>query len=1325
LVAAALARWRSDLIDLTRRNPLLNLVPTPSWSLTISHPAALLVVDRLARTAKPWSFWMPPVVDEEGTAATAGLARIQTKANELVSGDLSRRDLVSVLTNLHERSRSEFLERGLRILHVACGFLEWREEDDGEPLRSPLVLVPVALERSSLRDAFTLEAVDEDPVVNPALQARLRQDFDFCLPPAPEKWDENTLTSFFAEVAGAVAGLPGWRVDSGADLALFPVFKAVMHRDLKENADRVAAHPLLRALAGEDTLVEELEPQQPAQKSYFVLDVDASQRPCLEAAARGHSFVLQGPPGTGKSQTIANLIADGLAAGKTVLFVSQRKTALDYVYQRLRAVGLGDFCLELHSPKTDARAVFADLGRCLGEKPGADAEVPAEEAEKLQERHKLLQAYLLELQVVREPLGQSAWWALGELARCAGLADIPLGLLDPADLTPDWLEQARGALRHLRQLWHIPEQGVDYPWWGFKADDRFTLKLRDEVTALVERIRGRLDRLATVAGEYAAKIGVQGSVPWLLRVADALESSPGPPASWLAAEDLPEIAADLERCAADYQQRGQSREPITARYGPEAWRLPDGTRANVEQSWHAVGPLLAPGDERGEGLLTQQQQLRGWAADTQRRIPGWLSEARTLEKWLGIALPRGAGATAGKEDPSVQVLRRLHRLAHLCVAENAPERSWILDPTILEQARKLVASNRPVFADFNKRRAALLERYTENLFELDLDGIAQRLAGPYRGWLRTFNMQFRRDRRAVRRRTRTVTLPATWWQDVPAARDVLRQQASLDAEQPARQAVLGRYEKSFATDFDAAERATRIAAEAVELAHELDCPSLSGRLLDALSSTTAPAEKNKAALKRLHDSLGAWQHATDELKAHLPTDKLPGSGVPLEESALSVLLDYARNLQAKLNQFAVAADPVLAHTRTPPADAVTLLSDLRQIEELRALEKTQEQDNARWARRLGPDFKGVSTDWKVLRKALTWTTRMRESFKTAARAGDALPEQLVKVAAGGATAAPSSRDLRHAKEQLDQVLHALEHRFEPPAPCWQGRRYTELAPEELRQRLETLRERVGELSDWVAWRHIGERFAQLGLSNFWEGLQKERPPRDRLTDVFTKAALGGWLESVFQQEPALAGFRIQDHEHNLTEYHDLNRRLLRLNAQCIAGLVANRRPQASQAASDPRIERLLHAARQDNRSWTVADLVKEMPELLQRLKPGALMSPLSVSDFLHPGKITFDLVVFDEAGLIRVEDAVGAIHRARQVVVAGDDQQGPVANFIEEEADDESTAGESLLKACMGAGLRQHVLGHVYRDPEEASAPVAALPADISKGKPQTAVVGK
>ncbi|WP_245523960.1 AAA domain-containing protein, partial [Mesorhizobium sp. M2D.F.Ca.ET.223.01.1.1] len=88
---------------------------------------------------------------------------------------------------------------------------------------------------------------------------------------------------------------------------------------------------------------------------------DGSQCEALQTALDGRNLVIEGPPGTGKSQTITNLVAAALARGKTVLFVAEKLAALEVVRRRMRELGLGDFCLELHSHKTRKTDVLEDI----------------------------------------------------------------------------------------------------------------------------------------------------------------------------------------------------------------------------------------------------------------------------------------------------------------------------------------------------------------------------------------------------------------------------------------------------------------------------------------------------------------------------------------------------------------------------------------------------------------------------------------------------------------------------------------------------------------------------------------------------------------------------------------------------------------------------------------------------------------------------------------------------------------------------------------------------------------------------------------------------
>ena len=126
----------------------------------------------------------------------------------------------------------------------------------------------------------------------------------------------------------------------------------------------------------------QLPPAVPLEDRFHVVPSDPTQASAIEEARSGTNYIIQGPPGTGKSQTITNLIADYVARGKRVLFVCEKRAAIDVVYARLRQCGLGDLCCLIHDSQTDKKGFVMDLkqtyegllgGTDAGRKP-ADSE---------------------------------------------------------------------------------------------------------------------------------------------------------------------------------------------------------------------------------------------------------------------------------------------------------------------------------------------------------------------------------------------------------------------------------------------------------------------------------------------------------------------------------------------------------------------------------------------------------------------------------------------------------------------------------------------------------------------------------------------------------------------------------------------------------------------------------------------------------------------------------------------------------------------------------------------------------------------------------------
>ncbi|MGN5478214.1 AAA domain-containing protein [Cupriavidus basilensis] len=179
------------------------------------------------------------------------------------------------------------------------------------------------------------------------------------------------VAAIWNRVSDAVKDIKGWEVVDDVVLSSFSFAKYLMWKDLVERTDQLKQSPVVRHLIDtprdvypssiEFPEARNLDRELLPQATFCPLPADSSQLSAVTAASRGKDFVLIGPPGTGKSQTIANLIAQCVAERKRVLFVSEKMAALDVVYRRLKDVGLGGFCLELHSSKARKFEVLEQL----------------------------------------------------------------------------------------------------------------------------------------------------------------------------------------------------------------------------------------------------------------------------------------------------------------------------------------------------------------------------------------------------------------------------------------------------------------------------------------------------------------------------------------------------------------------------------------------------------------------------------------------------------------------------------------------------------------------------------------------------------------------------------------------------------------------------------------------------------------------------------------------------------------------------------------------------------------------------------------------------
>ena len=158
-----------------------------------------------------------------------------------------------------------------------------------------------------------------------------------------------------------------WDLDlTQVTLANFNYKKMSLVRDYAQLLDGSGANPAFdRVFSIEPRELETSKPPPlPQSEQWNVVAADATQNAAVSLARSQQSFIIQGPPGTGKSQTITNLIADYVARGKRVLFVCEKRAALDVVFHRLKQNGLAQLCCLIHDSQADKKAFIADLKNC-------------------------------------------------------------------------------------------------------------------------------------------------------------------------------------------------------------------------------------------------------------------------------------------------------------------------------------------------------------------------------------------------------------------------------------------------------------------------------------------------------------------------------------------------------------------------------------------------------------------------------------------------------------------------------------------------------------------------------------------------------------------------------------------------------------------------------------------------------------------------------------------------------------------------------------------------------------------------------------------------
>jgi len=1356
-IKAALNELRLRLLDLTGRNRLINFKHTAGKSLqfvdtSIDGAFRRLISDqssRIAITPLPEpdrSEWVsrgdrlsrPEALDfarKVGIDPSYEMFRRSGRAVAAPSSGSQARtlffaeDLGKHCRKLEREAKSAIEETGANMLYLVLGFLEFPESSDGEKLyRAPLVCLPVSMTKTDegKYSSFFLNYTGDELADNLSLREKLKRDYGFNLP----EYDadaEGSIESYLDAVSDAVATLPKWRVRRMMTLTLLSFSNMLLVRDLDPESwtgvggnSLLLEHPLVRQVfegkpsEGEAQYADEYAiDDHPKGNLPLIYDADSSQHSALIDVLEGQNRVVEGPPGTGKSQTITNLIAAALQAGKKVLFVAEKLAALEVVKSRLALAGLDPFVLELHSNKTNKKRVLEDIAARLSLRILTTRDLP-ELLERQEQKRLELKAYadLMNTKVGNQldlTLHQVMWRAELNRLRCGTSANEVQHLdYSPAPrTTPAQLAMLRDRLRYLAaQLEPIGSYGPTHPLWGFfptefKPEDDLPVQrtlseyagkfaaFRESMTDAAQLLGGtNLTMSSKAAGQLASVLEkvvpaeVEDVAFWLLPRLFTEDDPHGVRGRGIL-QDLSAKASAIEEAEAEVHCH-----LLTSNAADEA-QAAAANSALADLRSYGLAPLNSAELNVKRALLRKLSDAAVAALKNLREA----ADAVALQfDWNGAAVEQVATVFDVIESAPGDHLHLLHAGLRGPNVVSALERS-------IDQLRR------------NERRH---EELSEAFYmdALPADSVFSSAILTLRegdAWYRFVQTRWRdavRVHRQLQRRKEKRSAGERQ-SELEQIRQLLTEQSAWRADEELRSAA-GPFYKAEQTPLaelltlaqwiQSADSSLGVAQVAMST---FDAIRLERKTLTAIQAKAPSVDAAIAALREFEENCNP-----------LFADALPSIARDLSDQS------WKRRLAATEGAIRAitVADAIMANHVRPGTQADMGLKAISTSREIPVLE-AQLSSSTEGKTIFGEAYAGRRTDFERAMAAHTYGRLVKKVGLPASIERVLLSPDCV--ANHGFLTAYTAGINDGWKAVLDfNSVMAQFGRFDPSAWVTPTERSTFDYAKALADKTTAATEKIGGLLAWAQYVGARSDVTNAGLEAFVTRIESGAIPPDKIDPAFLYRFYATVAQSAFEKSEALRKFSGRRHTSVREEFAELDKEVIKLRGQQVAHECKSlSHPPSGMSGyrvdDKTEMELLRHLIPQQRPRVPVRQMLRRAARAIQELKPCFMMGPQAVAQFLVPGQLRFDIVVMDEASQLRPEEAIGAIARGSQLVVVGDPKQLPPTSFfsrmnpVDGDGDDGvgpmvTTEAESILDVCISHFQPVRTLRWHYRSRHES-----------------------
>ncbi len=1248
IIDTKIESWKKKLLDMGKRNRLLNFKETKRSNINILTPSISELYDFIVNEEQILTFSHPV---ETGFIEEYNMFEEDNEKNapniRVIEGDLITNQTITeqqrTLKSLRNKAKTAIEEQGVNVLYLAFGFLNWKESiNSKESFVSPIILVPVTLTIESLTSPYKLQIHDDEIVLNPTLKYKLENDFNIIFPDFDS--ENDNITEYLEKIKTLLTEY-NWSIDSKVSLALFSFLKINMYMDLHQRSEILKDNFAIKALCGDLTelphVSEELNDYEHDKVDrpidiFQTVDADSSQQDAIVLSKKGISFVLQGPPGTGKSQTITNIISEALADGKKVLFVSEKMAALEVVYNRLSKVGLGDFCLTLHNHKANKKEILKHLSDALAMDRIRLKDEALYELEVLQKERQSLNDYARDLHSIAVPMNKSIYQVNGILAKLKDMPNIIFDFENISDVSADDLRNYEFLLdRFSKTVGKLTEDYDSNVWKGSNVS-RVIHELRQDIERKATSIIKELDEFCKETKTPLETLGYTKILSFedidsLKDLFSLCLDAHKIPKDWFESEDIKSISDMVVEFSDKQKKFDDSVAFINTNFKSSVYELDAISLKNSLSDYFAS---IKESVSNFVDNKTTFENISKTIADCDNAI-------LILENLNNTIKNTNSPLNIPIYDNLIDIEKYLPVLKEMNKSLSISE-LWF-DKNKLEEAHTRCEELISLREQLKNEREKLFAVYEKDILSIDYDSIAKRFKTEYTGFFKIFKASYKKDLNEIRACSIT---PVKKISDNDALsvlysiKNIKEKETDFSNQLATNKELLGTLFSREETNFEKIK----------------DCIS-SVRTICEYFNFNVPHELKTMLIDGSNES-----KFTD--KVQIIEDSLVDENLFIGINQLSdIEVKTTLELLEKLNRLKILLSRVsdtykLISNHSETELSFDILDDnIAKLFIVQSIESELLENREKLTQTFEFMFEGTDTDWEEIKASLEWTGKFIPFIKSH-NLNDSFVDNVISLA--------HKTSFSEVLSCVDKLKSNAEDDF-----IWFNLLYEKeysLLKLPLSNAINKLNRCILNLSgleEWIDFKTARKECYDNNLGNVVDVILNDKIAPEYVVSAFKKRFYKLWLDAIIPNYLSVNNFRRKSHEEMIERFKEFDLKQMNIAKLRIKESLISKLPDVNKTTSSvDEVGILKRELSKQRKIMPIRRLFARIPNLLPALKPCLMMSPLSVSLFLESELYNFDLVIFDEASQVCTENAIGAIMRAKQIIVAGDNKQLPPTNFF-------------------------------------------------------------